>query len=103
MENAIIYAVNTAQDTTIELNHLPDQILNNSGQEQIQEQINEISKPGTSEVSKILSMTDAEIAAIKNAIQRSGRDLSMAADILGIGKATLYRKIKKYNLTYLTK
>lgn len=103
LENAIIYAVNTAQDTTIELNHLPDQILNNSGQEQIQEQINEISKPDTSEVSKILSMTDAEIAAIKNAIQRSGRDLSMAADILGIGKATLYRKIKKYNLTYLTK
>jgi transcriptional regulator with PAS, ATPase and Fis domain len=39
-----------------------------------------------------------ETAALKNALQKSGHNRKMAAQILGIGEATLYRKIKKYDI-----
>ncbi len=44
------------------------------------------------------SLTGYEIAAIKNALTKSGNNRTRAAKILKIGEATLYRKIKKYGL-----
>ena len=39
-----------------------------------------------------------EKAAIRNALIKSGSNRKKAARILGIGDATLYRKIKKYGI-----
>jgi len=44
------------------------------------------------------TMTSYEIEAIRNALQKSGKNRKEAARILDIGEATLYRKLKKYNL-----
>jgi DNA-binding NtrC family response regulator len=44
------------------------------------------------------SMAAFEIAAIRNALAKGGGNRARAARILGIGEATLYRKIKKYKI-----
>ncbi len=44
------------------------------------------------------SLPAYERAAIENALRRSGKNRKKAAQILGIGEATLYRKIKKYGI-----
>jgi DNA-binding NtrC family response regulator len=44
------------------------------------------------------SMAFYEKAAILNALKKSGNNRRIAAQILGIGEATLYRKISKYGL-----
>jgi DNA-binding NtrC family response regulator len=45
------------------------------------------------------SLEAYEEAAIRNALTKSRQNRKRAADILGIGEATLYRKIKKYGIT----
>ncbi|MGD9211817.1 MAG: helix-turn-helix domain-containing protein, partial [Desulfobacteraceae bacterium] len=44
------------------------------------------------------SMAAYEKAAIINALGLSQNNRKKAAEILGVGEATLYRKLKKYNL-----
>ena len=43
-------------------------------------------------------MTSYEKSAILNALKKSGYNRRIAAQILGVGEATLYRKISKYGL-----
>ena len=43
-------------------------------------------------------MTSYEKSAIVNALKKSGYNRRIAAQILGVGEATLYRKISKYGL-----
>lgn len=45
-----------------------------------------------------LKVDDVEKSAISKAIERCSGNLSQAADELGIGRTTLYRKMKKYEL-----
>ncbi|MDY6836756.1 MAG: sigma-54 dependent transcriptional regulator [Thermodesulfobacteriota bacterium] len=45
------------------------------------------------------SLDAYEEAAIRNALGKSGQNRKRAAEILGIGEATLYRKIKKYGIS----
>jgi DNA-binding NtrC family response regulator len=44
------------------------------------------------------SMASYEKSAILNALKKSGYNRRIAAQILGVGEATLYRKISKYGL-----
>ncbi len=44
------------------------------------------------------SLAAFEKAAIHNALEKSGKNRKKAAQILGIGEATLYRKINKYRI-----
>ena len=44
------------------------------------------------------SLAAYEMAAVENALAKSASNRSMAAKILGIGEATLYRKLKKYGI-----
>jgi DNA-binding NtrC family response regulator len=44
------------------------------------------------------SLAACEVAAIRNALARSGGKRKLAARILGIGEATLYRKLNEYAL-----
>jgi transcriptional regulator with PAS, ATPase and Fis domain len=43
-------------------------------------------------------MASYEKSAILNALKKSGYNRRIAAQILGVGEATLYRKISKYGL-----
>lgn len=46
----------------------------------------------------VSTMNDLESMAIKNAIFEFKGNLTEAAKALGIGRATLYRKVKQYNI-----
>jgi len=48
---------------------------------------------------QVLPFTEVEKRTIAHAIACCGGNISMAAKKLGLGQATLYRKIKKYNLS----
>lgn len=48
--------------------------------------------------SKVQKMDDIEAKAIENAIAQYKGNLTEAAKALGIGRATLYRKVKQYHI-----
>lgn len=48
--------------------------------------------------SKVQTINELESVAIQNAIQNFNGNLTEAAKALGIGRATLYRKVKQYNI-----
>jgi hypothetical protein len=47
---------------------------------------------------KVHTINELEAVAIQNAIQNFNGNLTEAAKALGIGRATLYRKVKQYNI-----
>jgi two-component system response regulator HydG len=49
--------------------------------------------------SSVISIADLEKQAILNTIHQLNGDKLMAARLLGIGKTTLYRKLKEYGVT----
>lgn len=52
----------------------------------------------TAQDSKVQKMDDIEAKAIENAINQYRGNLTEAAKALGIGRATLYRKVKQYQI-----
>ena len=55
----------------------------------------------TANLNSLGSLEDLEKEHIQKVLQASGKNLSRAADILGITRSTLYSKIRKYNLEAL--
>jgi DNA-binding NtrC family response regulator len=58
---------------------------------------NVVSFPGQME-NKVQKMEDLEAKAIESAIQQFKGNLTEAAKALGIGRATLYRQVKQYQI-----
>lgn len=54
--------------------------------------------PGTHPDHHVQKMDDIEAKAIENAILQYKGNLTEAAKALGIGRATLYRKVKQYHI-----
>jgi DNA-binding NtrC family response regulator len=59
---------------------------------------NVVSFPGGNPEGKIQKMEDLEAKAIESAINQYKGNLTEAAKALGIGRATLYRKVKQYHI-----
>ncbi|HSN66934.1 MAG TPA: sigma 54-interacting transcriptional regulator, partial [Fusibacter sp.] len=94
LENAIEYAVNVCDDDVLEMRHLPKRIA--IGHEQRSSNV-----PDVLQSSDIRSIAQLEEEAIHSAMAlygRSGEALEEVAKMLGISRATLYRKIKTYKL-----
>lgn len=53
---------------------------------------------GSTDASKVATMNELESKAIENAILQFRGNLTEAAKALGIGRATLYRKVKQYQI-----
>jgi transcriptional regulator of acetoin/glycerol metabolism len=53
---------------------------------------------GPGGTSKVATMDEIESQAIQGAIMQYKGNLTEAAKALGIGRATLYRKVKQYNI-----
>lgn len=91
LQNAINYAINTAQDNVINANNLPDYILLDNSH---------INLSGTTttvgQLDEVLSIKKLEKAAIDLALLQSHNSIPRAASLLGMSKATLYRKLKEY-------
>ncbi|PRR74220.1 sigma-54-dependent Fis family transcriptional regulator [Neomoorella humiferrea] len=88
LENAMIYAVNMSQDGIIDVRHLPNEIVRETTQK----------NAGIRSIEGVTSMKEAERIVIQNAMIYTGNNIPKAARLLGLGKSTLYRKLKQYNL-----
>ena len=87
LENVIRRAVALGTEETILPDDLPTEIYSPPGQSDLK---------GTHIADRTLAAY--EKAAIRNALAKSGMNRRLAAKILDIGEATLYRKIKKYGI-----
>jgi DNA-binding NtrC family response regulator len=54
--------------------------------------------PAPSQVHGILSLQELERQGIENALRHTKGDRTVAAQLLGIGRTTLYRKLKEYRI-----
>lgn len=90
LKNAVIYAVNTTQSDMIQPDDLPAFVLNNdtvgSAAGRLQEAVT------------VQTIKQMERLAIQNALYRTANDVARAAKMLDIGRATLYRKMKEYEI-----
>jgi transcriptional regulator with PAS, ATPase and Fis domain len=83
LENAIEYAYCISESSDILPEHLPHKISKG---------MTENNQNG------VMSLKQAEIIAVKNALEHTGGNVTQAAKILGIGRNTLYDKIKAMGL-----
>lgn len=90
LQNALIFAVNSAQDNIIDLDNLPQYILRDSGTLHEESDFN----------SESLSLENLEKKAIEKALLYAKNSVPDAAKILGISRSTLYRKLKTYGYDY---
>lgn len=70
-----------------------------SGQSEVKSNV--LPFPGvqvSNEISRVATMDELESKAIENAIAQFRGNLTEAAKALGIGRATLYRKVKQYQI-----
>lgn len=86
LENIIERGVALANDTTVEIAHLP-------------EDLRELSiRTFRKKEGKIPSLEEQEIAYINWVLREVGSNKTLAAQILGIDRVSLWRKLKKYGL-----
>lgn len=91
LQNAIYYAVNTSQGNVIESENLPEFILYESRLEPV------ATAPAVDMGNEPLSIKKLEKAAIDLALLQSHNSIPRAAEMLGMSKATLYRKLKEFS------
>jgi transcriptional regulator with PAS, ATPase and Fis domain len=95
LQNAMIYAVNTVQGDVIKPENLPDFILMETCPLKVEDM-----KNGNKNVGDILCLENLEKAAIETALLHANNYVPDAAEILGISRSTLYRKLKDYDIEY---
>lgn len=97
LENAMVYAVNMCDDGIIEPEDLPAQI-----KDSFETTYDEFSDQRKKEVSdrrgNNLSVREMEKIAILQALQQTANNIGATAEILGLSKSTLYRRIKDYHI-----
>lgn len=86
LSNAIERAVNLAQGKTITLEYLP---------EPLQAMAQGLASPSTN----LMSLEKFQQKLIVDTLQEVGGNISRCAAALGIGRNTLYRKLKKYSIS----
>ena len=95
LQNAMIFAVNTAQGDIIKPENLPNYIILDTAPIKIDPSTNSIG-----DISEMLCLENLEKSAIGTALIHSNNNVPVAAEILGISRSTLYRKLKYYNIEH---
>lgn len=93
LENCIQSMVALNSGTLLHFGDLPSFVLNHS---RANGQAAALSSPPPSEPEPVVPLEAMERRAIENALAFTHNDCLMAAQLLGIGKSTLYRKLKQY-------
>jgi DNA-binding NtrC family response regulator len=96
LENAITHAFAVSSGPKLEINHLPQNILAFSRKRDADRKLDSPSLGKPKE--NVVTIATMEKRAIAKAIQQTNGDKRMAAQLLGIGKTTLYRKLKEYSV-----
>lgn len=84
LENAMVYAVHMCDGKTITVKDMPEEIILREKALNVKE--------------NLTSIADLEKDAILRTLSSTNNDTSKAAKILGIGRTTLYRKLKDYSI-----
>lgn len=87
LENIIERAVNICEEAVIEPQYLPSALLRHQ----------ERRRTGDGQIP--MSLRDMERQAIAQALHKTRGNMSSAARLLGIGRNTLYSKVREYNIT----
>ena len=94
LENTIEYLVSIADGKIIEQRHIPQRIL-------IAGKTAQPGSPVQAQPTRLLTIAELEKRAILSAIEQFGltmRGKAQLTQVLGISQATLYRKLKQYNI-----
>ncbi len=96
LENVIERAINITEDGIIRANHLPDYI-RTSG--------NPLHAPATETLADNWEATDLDYESngrllILASLEKTRGNVKLAAEVLGISRRTLYRKMEKYQIDY---
>jgi len=97
LEGALVRACALSSGPILNLGDLPTQLQDIRMQRQMLTSVDGIQ--GTPVEGRIVSIADLEREAILNTLRQLKGDKLMAARLLGIGKTTLYRKLKEYGFT----
>jgi two-component system response regulator HydG len=102
LENAIERACALSSGPILHMADLPTQLqdfrIHNKQEAQANAVHDEFDRPMLSGPAPIVSIADMEREAILGTIRQLNGDKLMAAKLLGIGKTTLYRKLKEYGI-----
>lgn len=103
LENAIIYAVNVADEQDIDISQLPKELqtlheTKAEFQPQILEQQKADEEDKTTE-DPLFSMKESEKLVLMRTMAKAGYNIGVAANFLGISKTTLYRKLKEHKIS----
>jgi transcriptional regulator with PAS, ATPase and Fis domain len=96
LENAIEHACVKCDGDTIIAKNLPDEIVNENmaGSRNDEKKVNSSLKTEKTE----RNLRDIEVHELVKVLEETDWNISKTSKILGIGRATVYRKISKYNL-----
>ena len=96
LENTIAWACGRTAGPKLEESHFPRKLLNFCREVKMVRTTNHTSVPIEQ---RIIPISKMEERAILDAIRETNGDKIMAAELLGISKTTLYRKLKEYGLS----
>ncbi len=84
LENAMVHALCVCSGAEIEKEHLPDEMFHYHTY---------------NADNRILTISEMEKMAIIKAMQQTKNNTLTASELLGIGRTTLYKKLKEYNIS----
>jgi DNA-binding NtrC family response regulator len=102
LETAITHACTLSSGPKLEVDHLPPNILmfaraTNEKRKRTPASLGKLTSNSVEE--SVVPMAAMEKQAILTALKQTNNDKRMAAKLLGIGKTTLYRKLKEYDVS----
>ncbi len=105
LRNIIEYSVNICQDDRVDIDHLPAYLIEAPHEKSIHAETGGLRKSMGDKRQKVRkdiqgdSWPDIEKQMILDALYRSGGRRSKAAELLGWGRSTLWRKMKQYDIS----
>jgi len=98
LENSVERACALSSGPVLHLGDLPTQLQQQGLEARRTAAVNPETESGGGPVPEVKTLADLERDAILGAIRTLNGDKLQAAKLLGIGKTTLYRKLKEYGI-----